>query len=112
MPWGRLCSPKGLAAGGKELFPFQLGFQQPAAPPGRRDGCLSATVRTTSARAVHPSFSLSLGDIAGKWPWMEGVRSWGIPGVCQGLLEEAVVWVERAKNRRGRGVGEGASSRV
>ena len=94
---------------GKELFPFQPGCQQPATRRGRRDGCVSARVQTPSAHAVHPSFSLSLGDIAGKQLRTEGVRSWGVPGVCQGVPEEAVLWGERAKNRRGVGVTEGAS---
>lgn len=100
MPRGRLRSPKGLAVVGYELFPFQPGCQQPAAPLGRRDGCVWARVRAPSARAVHPSFSPGLGDIAGKRPWTEGARSWGIAGVHQGLLEAAVVWGKRAKKQK------------
>lgn len=32
---------------------------------------------------------------------MEGVGSWGVPGVCQGLLEEEVLCGEKAKDRIG-----------
>lgn len=89
---GQAANPRGTSLGGKELFPIHPGHQQPAAPPGRCNGCLSA-----QPRAPNPSCA-SVQSFRG---WREGRRSWCIPSMCQGLLEEAVLWGERIKNRRG-----------
>lgn len=47
------------------------------------DGCLSARVWTPSAHTVHPSFSPSLGTIAGKRLWTGGIEElwhpWCLP---------------------------------
>lgn len=85
---------------GKELFSFQTGFQQPAAPPGRCDGCVLVRVQTPSAHAVHPSSSSSrLGDIAV-----------GRDGTSKGCWR--IQCYRGREHRRGVGVREGASFRV
>lgn len=82
MPWGRQCSPKGLAAGGaRSSSPSSQDCSSLLLPQASRMGAYQPSPDTLSP-CLHPSSSPGWGDIAGKQPWMQSICGFG-----QGLLE-------------------------